>query len=144
HCHALMRTAVWIDLFNPTEQEQIIVDMACSIDLPTREEMKDIEISRRLYKMGDALFMTATILTKADTGQPESSAVTFIFAEERLITLRYTSPLPFETFRVERESDLGRYDSGLRILEGLSQALVERIADILENTGTSLDDISHE
>lgn len=144
HCHALMRQAVWIDLFKPTEQEEIIVDMAFSIDLPTRREMQDIEVSRRLYKADDALFMTTTVLTKSDTSQPESSAITFIFADNRLITLRYVDPLPFETFRAERESDLARYDSGQRIVEGLTEAIVERLADLLENTGASLDKISHD
>jgi magnesium transporter len=135
---------VWIDLFQPTEQEETFVDMAFSIDLPTHREMQDIEVSRRLYKADDALFMTATILTKDDTGQPESSAVTFIHAENRLITLRYTEPLPFETFRAERESDFARYGSGQRILEGLIEAMIERLADLLENTGASLDTLSHD
>lgn len=144
HCHAYMQRAVWIDIINPTEQEEIIVDVAFSIDLPTRREMQDIELSRRLYKVDDALFMTATVLTKSDTQQPESSAVTFIFADNRLLTLRYADPLPFETFRKEREQDLARYDSGQRIVEGLLEAIIERIADVLENTGASLDAISHE
>lgn len=144
HCHAHMRKAAWIDLFEPTEQEEIIVDMVFSIDLPTHREMQDIEMSRRLYKVDDALFMTATIITKADTNQPESSAVTFIFADNRLITLRYANPLPFETFREERESDLSAYGSSLRMLEGLLEAIVERLADLLENTGAALDNISRE
>jgi magnesium transporter len=144
HCHAFMRKSVWIDLHEPTEQEEIIVDMAFSIDLPTHREMQEIEVSRRLYKADDALFMTATILTNSDTNQPESSAVTFIFADNRLITLRYATPQPFVTFRAERESDLARYDSGQRILEGLIEAIIERIADLLENVGAALDNISSE
>ncbi len=144
HCHSLMRGAVWIDLFNPSEQEEIIVDMAFSVDLPTHREMQEIEVSRRLYKVNDALFMTATVLTKADTAQPESSAVTFIFADQRLITLRYADPLPFETFRAERESDFARYDSGQRVLEGLMETIIERLADLLENTGATIDGISHD
>jgi magnesium transporter len=144
HCHAAMRDAVWIDIFNPTEQEEIIVDLAFSIDLPTRREMQDIEVSRRLYRLDDALFMTATVLIKADTHQPESSAITFIYADNRLITVRYADPLAFETFRAEREGDLARFDSGQRILEGLMEVLIERIAEVLENTGASLDGISHE
>ncbi len=58
HSHALMSKAIWIDLFAPTEQEEIIVDMALSVDLPTHREMQDIEVSRRLYKEDNALFMT--------------------------------------------------------------------------------------
>ncbi len=144
HCHAFMRSAVWIDLFNPTEQEQIIVNMSFGIDLPTHGEMQDIEVSRRLYKADEALFMTATILTKSNTNQPESSPVTFIFADNRLITVRYEKPLPFQTFCTERESDPARYESGQRILEGLVEAIIERLADLLENTGQLLDNLSHD
>jgi magnesium transporter len=144
HSHALMGKAVWIDLFKPTEQEEIIVDMAFSIDLPTPREMQDIEVSRRLYKEDGALFMTATVLTKADTSEPESAAVTFIFVDNRLITLRYANPSVFKIFRKERESNLARYDSGHRILEGLVDTLIENIADVLENTGAALDSISHD
>jgi magnesium transporter len=144
HCHKLMNQAVWIDLYKPTEQEEIIVDMAFSIDLPTRSEMQDIEVSRRLYKVDSDLFMTANILTKSETGHPESNAVTFIYTDNRLVTLRYSQPHPFETFRAERESDLGRYDSGQRNFEGLIEAIIERIADLLENAGANLDSLSNE
>jgi magnesium transporter len=144
HSHALINKAVWIDLFEPTEQEEIILDMAFSIDLPTRREMQDIEVSRRLYKEDNALFMTTTILTKADTSEPESTAVTFIFVDNRLITLRYAEPAVFKIFRHERESDLPRYNSGQRVLEGFVDTLIEHTADALENTGTALDNISHD
>jgi magnesium transporter len=142
--HALMNKAVWIDLFEPTEQEEIIVDMVLGLDLPTRREMQDIEVSRRLYKEDNALFMTVTILTKTDTSEPESTAVTFVFVENRLITLRYADPSVFKAFRKERESNLARFDSGERILEGLVDTLIEHIADVLENTGAALDSISHD
>jgi magnesium transporter len=144
HCHAPMRKAVWIDLFNPSEQEEIIVDMAFSIDLPTHRQMNELEVSRRLYKLDETLFMTATVLTKSETERPESSSITFILAGDQLVTLRYADPVPFETFRLEREAELERYDSGPRVLEGLIGALVERLADVLENTGAALDVISHE
>jgi magnesium transporter len=142
--HALMNKAVWIDLFEPTEQEEIIVDMVLGVDLPTRREMQDIEVSRRLYKEGDALFMTVTILARADTSEPESTAVTFIFVDDRLITLRYADTSVLAIFRREREANLARYDSGQRILEGLVDTLVEYIADVLEKTGAALDSISHD
>jgi magnesium transporter len=144
HSHALVNNAIWIDLLAPTEQEEIILDMAFSIDLPTRREMQDIEVSRRLYREDNALFMTATIITKADTQEPESTAVTFIFVDNRLITLRYADPSVFKVFRQERESELARFNSGPRILEGLVDALVEHIADALENSGAALDGISRD
>jgi magnesium transporter len=144
HCHELMRKSVWIDMFQPNEQEEIIADMAFGVDLPTHREMQEIEISRRLYKVDNSLFMTATLLTNADTSRPESTAVTFVFSDNRLITLRYAEPSPFEIFRAEREANLAQYDSGAKILAGLLEAIIERTADLLENTGATLDAVSHE
>ncbi len=41
--------AVWVDLFQPTEEEEDAVEKWFGIGVPTREEMDEIEISSRLY-----------------------------------------------------------------------------------------------
>jgi magnesium transporter len=51
--------AVWIDLLAPTREEEMLAESALAIELPTREEMREIEISSRLYQENGALFMTA-------------------------------------------------------------------------------------
>ena len=98
-CPVLTQGAVWIDLFEPSLDEEKTVEAALGFEVPTREEMQKIEISSRLYRENDILFMTATILSKADTSHPESSAVTFILAPRQLITVRYADPIPFQNFR---------------------------------------------
>lgn len=141
-CAELTRTAVWIDLFEPTPEEEQTLEAALGIDIPTREEMQAIELSSRLYEENGLLFMTATVLTRADTAQPESSAVTFILSADKLVTLRYEDAVPFRAFRTQREANLQRYQTNYQFLAGLIDAVVERIADILEGVGTDLDAIS--
>jgi magnesium transporter len=131
-----------MDLFEPTEQEEIVIEAALSVDVPTRREMQEIEVSSRLYRVNDDLFMTATILTKADSSEPESTAVTFILTADRLVTVRYADPLPFVTFRAQ--VDRGQFESGQKVFEGLLDAIVDRIADILENIGVNLDAVSRD
>ena len=106
--------------------------------------MQKIEISSRLYRENDILFMTATILNKADTSHPESSAVTFILAPRQLVTVRYADPTPFQNFRKRIEAGDKQYDSPGKIFEGLIDAIVERLADILEKVGSELDSVSLE
>ena len=89
---------VWIDLLNPTTEEEHAVERALAVDMPTHEEMREIEVSSRLYEEGAAIYMTATILAKSDTPQPEATVVTFILIGEVLVTLRYGEPTPFRTF----------------------------------------------
>src|SRR2546429_292172 len=44
--------AVWIDLCEPTPEEEQLLEAALGLDMPTREEMQAIELSSRLYKEG--------------------------------------------------------------------------------------------
>lgn len=143
-CPSLTQRAVWIDLFEPTRAEEDAVEAALGMDIPTREELQQIESSSRLFVKGDVLFMTATVIVRADGPRPERSAVTFIVAPERFVTLRYADPQPFQTFRHRREADLAAYATGHAVFVGLIDAIVERLADILENVSARLDAVSEE
>src|SRR5258708_3313308 len=92
---ALPETAVWIDLVKPTAAEDRAVERLAGIAVPTREDMQEIEISSRLYMENSARYMTATLMCAADTQNPRTTAVTFILASHRLVTVRYDEPKPF-------------------------------------------------
>ena len=141
-CAALAQDAVWIDLLEPTDEEEKSLEAALGVEIPTREEMQAIELSSRLYEENGLLFMTATVISKAETRRPESSAVTFILSPDKLITLRYADPVPFNAFRLRLEANLQRYQTPGQFLGGIVDAVIERVADILEGVGTSLDSIS--
>ena len=68
---------VWVDLLEPTLAEERAVERLLKIDVPSREEMRDIATSNRLYEENGTLYMTATVVTKIDTDRPESAAITF-------------------------------------------------------------------
>ena len=141
-CGKLTRDAAWIDMLEPTTEEERALEAALGINIPTREEMQEIELSSRLYESGGNLFMTATVLTHANSSTPQSSAVTFIVVDDKLVTLRYDDPAPFRTFRLRREANLDRYQTSGQFLGGLLDGIVERVADILEGVGAHLDSIS--
>ena len=69
------------------------------IDVPTREEMREIEASNRFYEENGGLYMTATIVTKLDTDLPQNAPRSRSSSRARkLVTNRYTDPLPFRRF----------------------------------------------
>jgi magnesium transporter len=140
----MTRSAIWVDLVSPSSEEERAVESALGIDVPTKDEMQDIATSSRLYQEGGASFMTATILTNSDTSHPEASAVTFILTAERLVTVRYANPLSFENFRKRRDANPALYATPARVFQGLTDAVVERIADILENVAGMLESLSLE
>ncbi len=131
---------IWIDLFNITPEEEKCVETYLEIDVPTREEMQEIEISSRLYTEDGALFMTGIIVAKSETTVPESHAVTFILYKNYLITVRYTHLHTFKTF----SSHITKTPFKIRptahgLFTGLMDAITDRIADILETARNNID-----
>jgi magnesium transporter len=90
--------AIWLDLLEPTPEEEKLVERELGIDVPTREEMKEIETSNRLYEDNGALYMTTTVAAQLDTDRPVGMAVTFILTGTRLVTNRYLDTKPFQQF----------------------------------------------
>src|SRR3546814_13398670 len=89
---------VWIDLLEPSPEEERFVDEALGLDVPSEEEMQEIEVSSRLYQERNALYMTVTLITGADTAAPGRTPLTFVLFGHRLLTLPYAEPLPFRVF----------------------------------------------
>jgi magnesium transporter len=133
---------LWADLFEPTAEEEKAVESLLDVDVPTRDEMKEIETSNRLYEEDGAVYMTATVGTKLDTGTPGSSPITFILADGRLITNRYVDPLPVHRFMSQVVRSPAACTSAPTLLAGLLEAFVERIADVLEMVQFELDAVS--
>jgi len=136
--------ALWIDLIDASADEEARVESLLKIDVPTREEMREIEASNRFYQEGDVLYMTATVVTKIDTDRPESSQITFILTPDKLVTNRYVDPLPFRRYVAYAERHGAQCSSAIAILAGLLEALVNRIADVLERIGSDMDTLSSE
>jgi magnesium transporter len=136
--------AVWFDLMTPTHQEDKLVERTLGIAVPTREEMQEIEVTSRLYVENGARYMIATLMCQSDTANPKTTAVTFILADHRLVTVRYDEPRPFTIVG----SKLGRLCpaniSGEGVLMDLLDAVIDRAADILERIGAEVDGVSHD
>jgi magnesium transporter len=140
---ALPANALWIDLLDPTPEEDAALDSLTGLAIPTRDEMREIEESSRFYIENDALYMTAPVLHATDTGVPGIAPVTFVVGPRHLVTVRYTSPQPF-AFYATRASKQGNalvpdHCDRMTILFGLLEAIVDRLADILENVSARLD-----
>lgn len=136
--------ALWIDLLEPDLEEEQRIEARFGIDVPTREEMREIETSNRLYEEAGSLYMTATVVTKIDTDRPENSQITFILTRDTLVTNRYTDPLPFRRYIAYAARHAAQCTSAIAVLAGLLEALVNRIADVLERVGGDMDTLSSE
>jgi magnesium transporter len=140
----LPEEALWLDLLEPTVEEERLVEARLDVSVPTREEMREIESSSRLYEEDGAVYLTATVLTKLDTNEPENSQITFIIKGPRLVTNRYVDPLPFRRYIAYAERHPQTCNSAPAILAGLVESLVNRIADVIERVGADMDIASSE
>jgi magnesium transporter len=140
----LPEEALWLDLLEPTVEEERLVEARLDVSVPTREEMREIESSSRLYEEDGAIYLTATVLTKLDTDEPQNSQVTFIIKGTRLVTNRYVDPLPFRRYVAYAERHAQNCNTAPAILAGLLESLVNRIADVIERVGSDMDVSSSE
>jgi magnesium transporter len=123
---------VWLDLISPSREEELIVEQAVGFDLPTIEEMAQIEPSSRLYQENGATFMTASLLVRSTDAHPTLSPVTFVLSEKRLLTIRYETVKAFSNF-AQRALQTGvDASAGGEALLGLLDAVIERLAEVLE------------
>jgi magnesium transporter len=141
---ALPEAAVWIDLVKPTMEEDQAVERLAGIAVPTREDMQEIEISSRLYIENGARYMTATLMCHSDTDMPRTTAVTFILAGHRLVTVRYDVPKPFALVENKLARSCMPAITGEMVLMELVDAVIDRCADILERVGADVDQVSHD
>jgi magnesium transporter len=141
---ALPENAVWVDLVNPSGAEDRAVEKLAGISVPTREDMQEIEISSRLYIENGARYMTATLMCHSDTDMPRTTAVTFILAGHRLVTVRYDQPKPFTAVESKLARSCAPGLTGEMVLMELLDAVIDRCADLLERVGADIDQVSHE
>src|ERR1700752_4974085 len=137
-------SAVWIDLVNPSTAEDRAVERLAGIAVPTREDMQEIEISSRLYIENGARYMTATLMCHSDTDMPRTTAVTFILAGHRLVTVRYDTPKPFPLVENKLARSCSPSINGEMVLMELLDALLHRGAAILERVASDVDIVSHD
>ena len=135
-------TATWIDLEEPTREEEQLVERCVGVEIPTIEDLAEIEPSSRLYEHRGALYMTASVLYGIEDGQPNSAPIGFVLAPKQLVTVRYVSPKPVRAFveHASREPEL--VADPLITLCGLLDAIVDRLADELEDLGTEVEKIA--
>lgn len=138
--------AVWIDLLEPTKQDDQRVEELTKVAIPTREDMKEIEESSRFYVENGAHYMTTPLLHSVDSDQPGMQPITFILSGKRLITVRYCRPksfLLFEKYATKPgNSFITPSCEGFSIFLGILESVTDRAADILEGISARLEEES--
>lgn len=135
--------ARWIDLREPTGPEAGQV-AALGLHVPTLAEMEEIELSNRLYRQGETETMVVTLPGQLPDGVRVHRPVAFILAPDRLLTVRYHAPRSFDAFPTQADTTAAGCASPDRIFLGLVEAVVGRLADLLEAADHGLETAGRE
>ena len=134
--------ATWVDLEEPTEEEEALVERCIRMDVPTEQEMAEIEPSSRLYEQGGALYMTVSVLVGVQDGEPRTAPISFVLTDNRLVTVRYATPKPVRAFAEHARRDPQLVRDAPTALVRMLDAIIDRLADELENVSGEIEQIS--
>ena len=143
-CKLLPDAAIWVDLLNPTKEEELLAEKFIGTNIPTREELLEIEPSSRLYQTRNAAFMTMSVLHGIGDGHPGSDPIGFILTATHLVSVRYIDPKPFVIFAEHVYGDPDLAADAQTVFVRLLDAIVDRLADEFESAGEEVETISRQ
>ncbi|MEM7442490.1 MAG: CorA family divalent cation transporter [Pseudomonadota bacterium] len=136
--------AVWVDAFKVSDHDREALSRSLGVTLPTAEDMHEIEASSRTYTTDGSIFLTAPMIGEAESAHPRSEPISFVLDGRRLITLRLAESSPVASYtewllrKPREESD------PIDILLGLIDAVLDRLADLMEILIRRIETISAE
>jgi magnesium transporter len=75
--------------------------------------------------------------------EPTKTAITFILAGQRLITVRYAEPRAFSIFLARSKRPDANLVNGSSVLIGLIEIIVDRLADFIQRVESDVETLSH-
>lgn len=133
--------AVWIDMIDPTQQEDEQVQSYLGCKVPTRGDPDYAEPPEAYYAEDGVRYLQANVISEGE-GMPGLSGVTFVICGPTLVTVRYDTSESFEIFghKISRSASHAVEPDAVAL--GLVNTLVNRAARALGKVGVSLDEIA--
>jgi magnesium transporter len=132
---------VWLDLLNPTSGEAAFVTRVTGLHVPSVAELSEIETSSRLRTENGVITLSMPAVLRSE-GQTIITPLGFVLSPERLVTVRFHALAAFDTFKTDIATPRKIHPSSAGAFVGLLEAMVDRMADALENAGGDLDAVS--
>jgi len=132
--------AAWIDLHEPTDEEEVFVEKQLGVNIPTRQQIFGLEMANRIVEEDNAIYAPAAILIGSSTDTPSLTTVFFIFKGGTLITVRHSPVRAFDVFvQGACRPSAPKYADGFDIYVGLIELIIDRLAEVLGQAGSALD-----
>jgi magnesium transporter len=132
--------ALWIDLFDPTDDEIKATAKSLSIDIPDREALEEIESSSRLQFEDGVIQISVPVSAHADDEGP--TPIGFVLTRKFLVTVRFTEMRAFAAAAHQCTKTQDPLTTSAAVFTTVIEGMVDYGADMLEEIGTELNGIS--
>ncbi len=141
HSEPSAAAPVWIDLLSPTDEERSAAERMTGLRVPAQADLAEIESSSRLASEGRTLYLSMPMSYRSTEGLSMTAPLGFVLSPEHLMTVRFAELPIFDQYAERFVGSVSRSCSVAAFL-GLLEAIVDRLADVLEHVGADLDAIS--
>jgi magnesium transporter len=131
--------AIWIDLFNPNENEKNEVQNGFHVELITPQESQEIESSSKYYESSSEVRINQNFLLD-DNSIFTNEPVSFILKDNLLITQRSSDYKAFD--RARQKVSSMKSNHGIEIFLTLLEACIDHDADHIEEITRRISRIS--
>ncbi|MDE2581951.1 MAG: magnesium transporter CorA family protein [Rhodospirillales bacterium] len=137
-----LQDAAWIDLVDVTAEEAAVVEDATGLRVASRADLQEIESSSRLGFADGALYLSTPAVTRGGPGDGQVAPIGFALNPRCLLTIRFAPSRAIEDFVARAEHPDAGPQGPAHIFVGLLEAMVDRLADRLEQITADLDAVS--
>ncbi len=135
---------IWIDLLRPTPEEEHFIESSLDIEIPSPEEMAEIEDSSRFFESKDSLCMIVSVVSGSQNMSPSLTELSFILNKKQLVCAHYGELTSFRSFETQYARQPQVFKTTDVLMMVLVDAVVDRIADILEKLQDNLNSLSRD
>ena len=139
---ALPEGTLWVDMVDPSDDDDARVEHATGLVLPTAHQLSEIETSSRLVVDGPVLMMSTPVLFRGEDGL-HTTPVGFVLGPNVLVTIRSRDLKSFADYVASRQG-ADALDGPVDALIGLLDGVIARMADGMEAVGADLDMVSRQ
>jgi magnesium transporter len=137
HDPASLSAAVWIDLADPTPEEQSLVERAIGAQIRAPDALDRFYITDQLRSANDQLILNALLLTGVAEHQPNLIPVTFIRSKGPLVTISRGSKDGLAWLLAECEESLPTEPKDM--FPVILDMIIDHAINVLDHVGGDLD-----
>jgi magnesium transporter len=128
---------LWVDIFNPTEEEIKWSVETFKIEFPSFQEREDIEISSRYWEEEDSITINTYFLIREEENA-FNDTVSFIIKDNYIITVRYRELKTFREFVRRLLTNPSIYKTGFHVFSSILEIKIASDSDVLENVSKEI------